>query len=102
LHLLEERPPNFGDKIFDRIFEVSEICKLKGDELKAYRYSMRYVDERKLEVQCAVEDAVKDATISVARQSKLEIASAMLADGLDPAVIARYTKLPLRQINRLR
>jgi len=98
LHTLEERPLNFSEKIFDRIFEVSEICKLKGDELKAYRYSMKYVDERKLEVQCAVEDA----TIIATKQSKLKIASAMLADGLAPAVIARYTELPLRQINRLR
>jgi len=32
---------------------------------------MRYVDERKLAIDCAVKDAVRDATMSVARQSKL-------------------------------
>ncbi|MCL2284338.1 MAG: Rpn family recombination-promoting nuclease/putative transposase [Fibromonadales bacterium] len=102
LHLLEERPSNFGEKIFDRLFSVTEICRLNKEELKSYRYSMRYVDERKLAIDCAVEDA----TIAVARQSKRqrsqEIATAMLADGLEPAFIARYTKLPLRQISRLR
>ncbi|MCL2208002.1 MAG: Rpn family recombination-promoting nuclease/putative transposase, partial [Fibromonadales bacterium] len=106
LHILEERPDNFSEKIFDRIFSVSEICKLNRDELKAYRYSMRYVDERKLAIDCAVKDAVKDSTIAVTRQVKRqrnrEIARAMLADGLDPAFIARYIKLPLSQINRLR
>jgi len=102
LHRLKERPSNFGEKIFDRIFSVAEICKLKGDELKAYRYSMKYVDERKLEVKCAVEDAAVVVAKQVRRQRSQEIATAMLADGLEPEFIARYTKLPLRQINRLR
>jgi len=102
LHTLEERPKNFSEKIFDRIFSVSEICKFNEDELKAYRYSMRYVDERKLAIECAVEDAVIAATKQVRRQRSQEIANAMLAEGFDPAVTARITKLPLRQINRLR
>ncbi|MCL2206701.1 MAG: Rpn family recombination-promoting nuclease/putative transposase [Fibromonadales bacterium] len=102
LHLLEERPKNFSEKIFDRIFSVSEICKLNRDELKAYRYSMRYVDERKLAIDCAVKDSTIAVTKQVRRQRSQEIASAMLADGLEPAFIARYTKLSLSQVNRLR
>ncbi|MCL2282801.1 MAG: Rpn family recombination-promoting nuclease/putative transposase [Fibromonadales bacterium] len=39
LHHLKKRPRNFWEKVFDRIFEVAEICKLKGEELKSYRYS---------------------------------------------------------------
>ncbi|MCL2281788.1 MAG: hypothetical protein FWC26_00550, partial [Fibromonadales bacterium] len=86
------------------------FCNLKGDELKAYRYSMRYIDERKLEVECAVKDATIAVTRRVSRQVRKqasmqrsnEIAAAMLANGLKPAIIARCTKLPLSQISRLR
>jgi predicted transposase/invertase (TIGR01784 family) len=59
LHLMEERPELFKRKIFDRIFEVAEISKLTSDDLKAYRRSMRYVDERKLAIDCAVEEATE-------------------------------------------
>jgi len=90
LHLLEERPINFKEKIFDRAFSVTEISKLKGDDLKAFRYSMRYVDERQLAIDCAVEEA------------KLDDAKTMLADGLEPRLVARYTKLPINQIKAIR
>ena len=106
LHRLKDRPRNFGEKTFDHLFSVSEFCNLKGDELKAYRYSMRYIDERKLEVECAVKDntiaVTKRVSMQVRKQSKNEIAAAMLANGLKPTVIARCTKLPLSQISRLR
>lgn len=98
LHLIRERPENFREKIFDSIFSIMEISRLEGDDLKAFRYSMRYVDERQLAIDCAVEEATEAAIV----QSKLETAVAMLADRPEPLLVARLTKLPLRQVKRLR
>ncbi|MCL2206698.1 MAG: hypothetical protein FWB90_01210 [Fibromonadales bacterium] len=80
----------------NRLFSMDIIVYSKGEF--EYLDKKEYVDERKLAIDCAV----KDATISAVIQSKLEVASAMLAEGFDPAITARITKLPLRQINRLR
>jgi len=107
LHLLKERPVNFKEKIFDRVFVVSEISKLNVDELKAFRCSMRYnIDERQLAIDCAVEEATEEATavaLAVGRkQGILKTAKAMLADGLEPRLVARYTKLPIKQIKAIR
>ena len=99
LHLLEERPVNFKEEIFDRVFAVAEISKLNIDELKAFRYSMRYnIDERQLAIDCAVEDAL----VVGRKQGKLEDAKAMLLKGFDPTLVASVTKLPIKQIRAMR
>ena len=86
-----------GKRKFAEHWGKIEISRLEGDDLKAFRYSMRYVDERQLAIDCAVEEATEAAIV----QSKLETAVAMLADGLEPERVARLTKLPLRQVKRL-
>jgi hypothetical protein len=66
----------------------------------------RYIDERQLVLDCAVEEAVEvataDALVIGRKQGKLDDAKIMLADGLEPRLIARYTKLPLKQIRAIR
>jgi len=60
---------------------------------------MRYnIDERQLAIDCAVEEA----TVVAYKQAKLEDAKTMLADGLEPQLVARYTKLPIKQIRAIR
>jgi hypothetical protein len=105
--LLEERPANFKEKIFDRVFAVTEISKLNVDELKAFRYSMRfkYIDERQLALDCAVEEAVEEATVVAHKQGLtkglLKTAKAMLARGYSTAEIIGITKLSSKQIKTL-
>jgi len=98
LHILADRPSNFREKLFDRIFSIAEISKLKGEELKAFRYSMRYVDERQLAIDCAVEEA----TVVAYKQAKLDDAKTMLLKGFDPTLVASVTKLPIKQIKAIR
>jgi len=102
LHILADRPKNFREKLFDRIFSIAEISKLKGEELKAFRYSMRYVDERQLAIDCATEEATVAALRVGRKQGKLEDAKAMLLKGFDPTLVASVTKLPIRQIKAIR
>jgi len=98
LHIIKERPANFMGKIFDRLFSVSEISKLKSIDLIALRSSMRYIDERQLAIDCAVEDtwdeAVKFGVAKTARN--------MLAKGYSIAEIIGITALSRRQINALK
>ncbi|GBU25388.1 hypothetical protein R83H12_02031 [Fibrobacteria bacterium R8-3-H12] len=123
LHLLKERPANFREKIFDRIFSVAEISKLKGDELKAFRYSMRLnIDERQLAIDCAVEEATEAAIVQGIRQGRklgmkrgrkqgigvgmkrsvMQTAKRMLAKGYSVAEVIGITELPRKQIMALK
>jgi len=71
---------------------------------------MRYVDERRLAIDCAVEEAAAKATVTALRigrkqgaiKNSTRTAKAMLADGFEPAIVARYTKLPTKQIRAIR
>jgi predicted transposase/invertase (TIGR01784 family) len=113
LHILCDRPENFKEKLFDRIFSISEISRLNGRELKAFRYSMRYVDERQLAIDCAVEEATEEATavaLAIGREqgrkqekmkSSIRTAKAMLARGYSIAEIIGITNLSRRQIKTL-
>jgi len=102
LHILSDRPGNFKEKLFDRIFFIAEISKLTSKELKAFRYSMRYnIDERQLAIDCAVEEATEDALAIGYKQGKLDDAKAMLLEGLNPTLVARVTKLPIKQIKAI-
>jgi len=119
LHLLKERPANFKENIFDRVFSVTEISKLKGDELKAFRYSMRLnIDERQLAIDCAVEEATEAAIVQgikqgikrgikqgarrEAKRSLVKTAKKMLARGFSIADVIRATDLPQAQIRALK
>jgi hypothetical protein len=70
----------------------------------------KYIDERQLALDCAVEEAVEVATAEATatalaighKKGVTKVAKAMLVDGLDPAFIARYTKLPVKQIKAIR
>ncbi|MDR2580213.1 MAG: Rpn family recombination-promoting nuclease/putative transposase [Fibromonadaceae bacterium] len=113
LHIIKERPANFKEKLFDRLFFVSEISKLNNRELKTLRRNMRYIDERQLAIDCAVEEAVEEATETAlvqgirqgVKQGKIaglvEAAKSMLKKGFEPALVANITKLPIRQIKAM-
>jgi predicted transposase/invertase (TIGR01784 family) len=102
LHIIEERPENFGERLFDRIFGVLEISKLNREDLMAYWEGMEDIDERQLAIECAVEEASDEWFKKGINEGKQEDAQAMLAEGLDPALVARITKLPKEQIMALR
>ncbi|MDR2972541.1 MAG: Rpn family recombination-promoting nuclease/putative transposase [Bacteroidales bacterium] len=106
LHKISERPANFKEKFFDRLFEVSEIAKLGVRDLKILRSNMRYIDERQLAIDCAVEEAVEEATeaalVQGIKQGLLRSAKSMLKRGFEPTLVANITKLPKKQVMALR
>jgi hypothetical protein len=93
---------DWRERLFDRIFDVLEISKLKGEDLKMYRKSMRNIDERQLAIDCAVEEASAQLLKRGRVEGMMKAAKSMLADGLAPARVARITKLPKEQILAMR
>jgi predicted transposase/invertase (TIGR01784 family) len=91
---------------------------LEGEDFRMYRKSMRNIDERQLAIDYAEKKSeargkAKGIVIGRARgiakgiakgkeEGKLEDAQSMLAEGLDPALIARITNLPKKQILAMR
>jgi predicted transposase/invertase (TIGR01784 family) len=57
LHTIKERPESFGEGIFDRIFDMLEISKLKTEDLMAYWAGFEDIDEEQLAIDCAAEEA---------------------------------------------
>jgi hypothetical protein len=94
LHTIEERPESFGEELFDRIFDMLEISKLKAEDLMAYWEGMEDIDEEQL--------AIEEASDVAFAQGVMNTAKSMLADGLDPARVARITNLPEEQILAIR
>jgi predicted transposase/invertase (TIGR01784 family) len=94
LHVIDERPENFKERLFDRIFDMLEISKLEREDLMAYWDGFEDIDEEQLAIDCAVEEA-KLESIEQTTQT-------MLAEGLDPALVARITKLLEQQIMAMR
>jgi len=60
--------------------------------------------ERRLIINCAKKEATEEAVKIVAEAivAIRKTAKTMLADGLEPQLVARYTKLPIKQIKAIR
>jgi predicted transposase/invertase (TIGR01784 family) len=102
LHTIEERPQSFKDRLFDRIFDMLEISKLKREDFNMYRKSMRNIDERQLAIDCAAEESEARGIAKGRVEGFMKAAKRMLADGLSPARVARITNLPKEQILAMR
>jgi predicted transposase/invertase (TIGR01784 family) len=96
----------FDSRQFKLLFEIAKISNFTESELLDYEESMKYMEDNQAIIDYAVKKAVDKAeAIAEARGKaigKAEDAKSMLADGLDPARVARITKLPKKQIMAMR
>jgi predicted transposase/invertase (TIGR01784 family) len=130
LHKLKKVPPGFNSRQFKLLFEIAKISNFTEDELQEYEASMKNMDDywagidyakktSRLEgrqegiavgkAQGIVIGRARGIAIGRAKgiargkqEGKLEDAKSMLAEGLDPALVARVTKLPKKQIMAMR
>jgi predicted transposase/invertase (TIGR01784 family) len=75
-----------------------EISKLNKEDLMAYWDGFEDIDEQQLAIEEASDEWFKKGM----NEGKQEDAQSMLAEGLDPALVARITKLPKEQIMAMR
>jgi predicted transposase/invertase (TIGR01784 family) len=85
LNELDKIPPKLTERIFKKLFDVAEIAKFNREQLMQYEDSMKYYRDLKNSFDTARREA--------RYQRDLEIAKAMLAEGLDIKMIAKITGL---------
>ncbi|MDY3062494.1 MAG: PD-(D/E)XK nuclease family transposase, partial [Bacteroidaceae bacterium] len=109
LSSLMQRPSALQERVFTRLFEQAEISKFNAVELKSYEDSMNaYRDivnaiksaEKKKYAEGRAEGILEGRAEGRA-ESMAEVARAMLAKGMDVAVISEITGLTPNQINSL-
>jgi predicted transposase/invertase (TIGR01784 family) len=96
-HKLKSVPKSFKEKELLQIFKVAEISNFTERELKQYEAAMMNRHDQKAILAYAEE---KGEVRGLARGKK-EIAKNMLCEGVEPALVARYTKLPLKVVRAL-
>jgi hypothetical protein len=119
LHKLKKIPAGFGSKMFKFLFEIAEISNFTESELRDYEASMKALNDYWGGIDYAVKKAVANAEAKVARAEAkaaraeakaaraeaigmTKAAKSMLADGLNPARVARITMLSKKQIMAMR
>jgi predicted transposase/invertase (TIGR01784 family) len=94
VHKLERVPPSFNKMVFKHIFEIARISNFNVEELMFYESEMkRYSDHI---------NALAYAEKKGVARGVLRTAKNMLGDGVKPALVARYTELPLETVKALR
>jgi predicted transposase/invertase (TIGR01784 family) len=105
-HKLKGIPKSFRKKEFRDIFKVAEISNFTDKEIKQYEANMM----NRYDYEATIAYAKKEGEtrglekgVSIGfEKGKSEIARSMLSEGMEPALVARYTKLPLKAVKALR
>jgi predicted transposase/invertase (TIGR01784 family) len=88
-HELKVKPEQFGEGVFDKIFDIAQIARFSREEREKYEANMMNQRDQYAALKCAKEEGV------------VETARNMLGDGMEPTLVARYTKLPLEAVRAL-
>jgi predicted transposase/invertase (TIGR01784 family) len=106
LHKLKKIPAGFGSKMFKFLFEIAEISNFTESELRDYEASMKALDDYWAGIDYAKKEAARAGEAKGVAKGRVEgfmkAAKSMLAEGLDPVLVARITKLPKKQIMAMR
>jgi hypothetical protein len=88
--------------VFKRILDIARISNFNVEELMDYESDMKHYSDHMNALAYAKKkgDAMGEArgvTIGLKRAARN-----MLGDGVEPALVARYTNLPLKAVKALR
>jgi flagellar biosynthesis/type III secretory pathway protein FliH len=100
--------------VFRRILEIARISNFNVEELMDYESDMKRFSDHANALAYAKKKGILQGEargVSIGREEgvaiglergKSEIAQNMLGEGVEPALVARYTKLPLKAVKALR
>ena len=100
-----KRPKELTGEIFDLLFSSADLSNFAPEEKIKYLSDM--TTERDIRNQIAyakdkgIEQGIEQGIAQGAAQSKAEIAKAMLADGMDIALVVKYSGLSPEEIKSL-
>jgi predicted transposase/invertase (TIGR01784 family) len=99
-------PKSFNNMVFKRILDIARISNFTDEELMDYESEMkRFSDHANALAYAKEKGLLQGEARGEARgleRGKSEIAKNMLGEGLEPALVARCTKLPLKAVKALR
>jgi predicted transposase/invertase (TIGR01784 family) len=101
----EDIPAILREPVFERAFAKAEVARMDDQEYQRY-----YADRMAYLTNNAAFHTAQFEGVEIGRaegraegrvEEKIEIARNMMADGVDPKIIAKYTSLPPEEIERL-
>lgn len=98
LNRLDRVPDKLRERIFEKLFETAEIAKFTPDQIQSYEDSLKYYRDLKNSLDTAKEEGKTEGKI----EREIEIAKALLKNGIDTDVISRSTGLTREQLDRLK
>jgi predicted transposase/invertase (TIGR01784 family) len=101
---MEKIPVYLRKPIFEKLFSIAEYTNLTKEEKAMYDSSLKYKWDNKNVLDYAVQEADtkarKEERIK-AFEEKIAIVREMKKDGLPLAQVAKFTKLPIEEIEKL-
>jgi predicted transposase/invertase (TIGR01784 family) len=98
LHKLDRIPDKLKEKIFERVFETSEIARFTQDQVRSYEDSLKYYRDLKNSIDTAREEGEIKGKI----EGKIEIATKALKKGLTVKDIIELTGLSEDEIKKIK
>ncbi|MDR0517221.1 MAG: Rpn family recombination-promoting nuclease/putative transposase, partial [Fibromonadaceae bacterium] len=97
-HELEFKPKEFGEGVFEKIFDIAQIARFSKEEREKYEASMINKRDQYAILKCAKDEGREEGVaIGVERTARN-----MLGKGVEPALVASYTNLSLEAVEALR
>jgi predicted transposase/invertase (TIGR01784 family) len=101
-HKVARRPKNFNKAAFKHLFDIAQISNFSDEELMNYESDMKSFSDHANALAYAKEKGEAIGEAKGLKRGRSEIARNMLGEGMEPALVARYTKLPLKAVKALR
>ena len=98
---LTNRPAKLQEKIFAKLFEQAEIANYSEHEYQEYEHSLKAYRDLKNVIDTAYDEGKAEGKIEGKTEEKIEIARAMLEEGLAIEIIMKMTKLSQQEIEKL-
>lgn len=96
------QPEGFDGEFFDLLFKSAEIANFAPTERNEYFQDMTTERDRANQLATAESKGLEKGLAEGRAEGRVEIARAMLKDGLHVEVIAKYSGLSVKEIERLR
>lgn len=94
---MDKIPVYLRKPIFEKLFNIAEYSNLTKEEKTMYDTSLKRKWDNKAVLDYAVNEAAKEAK----QEEKMEIAREMKKDGISIEQIAKFTKLSVKEIEKL-
>jgi flagellar biosynthesis/type III secretory pathway protein FliH len=87
-HELKEKPEQFGEEVFEKIFDIAKIAKFSIEERAEYEASMINKRDQYAIVKCA-RDEGKEEGVAIGREEGMEKVFSLLESGVPLAEAKR-------------